>query len=145
MKTLCLFALAALLGTGCVTRTYTEAAPPPPGPSVADIQSLVQAHVSDSVIIAQIQNSSTRYQLTADQIITLKNAGASDPVLNALLNTANKPTPQPRTTVVTESYPSVYVDPWPYYWWWGWGPYYYYPHSYYHGGYYHGGYYRRGR
>ena len=117
--------------TGCVTRTYTVATPPP-GPSVAEVQSMVQAHVGDAVIVNQIQSSSTRYALTADQIIALKAAGASDPVLNALIASANKPAAQTTTTVEQGPvvYPSVYVNPWP--WgWWGWGPYY-------HGGYYRG-------
>jgi hypothetical protein len=139
-KLLLLLPLAGLLLvlTGCVTQTYTVV--PPPGPNLAQIQSMVQAHVADAYIISQIQNSSTRYNLTADQIITLKKAGASDAVLNALITSVNKPVPQP-TTVVTQpvyaypyypypyTYPYVYVNPWP-------GPYYY-------GGYYRGGYYWR--
>ena len=125
--------LAALLLTGCVTRTYTVATPPP-GPSVAQVQSMVQAHVSDSVILSQIQNSGSRYVLTADQIIALKNAGVSDAVVNALINTASRPAVQTTATTVESSpyvYPYVYVDPWPVFWW-GWGPGYY-------GGYYRGG------
>jgi hypothetical protein len=143
MKIKYLLPLAGLLLTGCVTRTYTVSTPPP-GPSVAEIQSMVQADVSDSVIVSQIQNSSTRYALTADQIIALKTAGASDTVLNALINTASKPPVQTTTTVEPAPYvyPSVYVDPWPWAWW-GWGPNYY-GGYYYGGGYHHGGYYRGG-
>ena len=132
MKTRFLLPLAALLLTGCVTRTYTVATPPP-GPSVAQVQSMVQAQVSDTVIVNQIQNSSSRYVLTADQIIALKNAGVSDVVVNALINSASKASPQTTTTTVETSpyvYPSVYVDPWPGFWW-GWCPGYY-------GGYYRG-------
>ena len=131
MKTIYLLALAVLVSAGCVTRT-TTVSQPLPGPSVAEVQSMVQAHVSDSVIVSQIQNSSTRYQLTADQIIGLKNAGVSDAILNALINSASKPVPQTTTTVEEGPYiyPSVYVDPWP----WGWGG----PH--YRDGYYRGGY-----
>lgn len=127
-----------LLLTGCVVQ-YTVATPPP-GPSLAEVQSMVQAHVSDGVIVSRIQNSSTRYHLTADQIIALKNAGASDAVLNALINSANKPAVQ--TPAVANqggyvypypyAYPYVYANPW----WWG-DPYYYY------GGYDRGGHYRR--
>lgn len=127
--------------TGCIVQTYTVATPPP-GPSLAEVQSMVQAHVSDGVIVSRIQNSSTRYHLTVDQIIALKNAGASDTVLNALINSANKPAVQ--TTAVANqggyvypypyAYPYVYANPWPWGWWGG--PYYY-------GGYYRGGYYRR--
>jgi hypothetical protein len=134
MKIKFLLPLAGLLLTGCVTRTYTVTTPPS-GPSIADVQAMVQAHVSDAVIVSQIQNSSTVYHLTANQIIALKNAGVGDSVLNAMINSASKAPVQTTTTVEQGPYvyPSVYVDPWPWFWW-GWGPYYY------HGGYYHGGY-----
>ena len=142
MKLKFLVPLAGLCLTGCVTPTYTTV-PPPPGPSLAEVQSMVQAHVGDEVIANQIKNSSTRYVLTSDQIIALKNAGASDAVLNALINSAGKAPVQTTTTVVRPYpyvYPSVYIDPWPWLWW-GWGPYYYggYSHGYYHGGGYYGG------
>jgi hypothetical protein len=140
MKIIFLLPLAGLLLTGCVTRTYTVTTPPP-GPSLAEVQAMVQAHVSDSVIVNQIQNSSTRYALTANQIILLKNAGASDAVVSALINSAGKPPVQTTTTVAQAPvvYPAVYVDPWPWFWWGG-GPYY---GGNYRGGYY-GGYYRGG-
>lgn len=141
MKTICLLPLVGLLLAGCATHSHTVAAPPA-GPSLVEIQTMVRDHVSDSVIISQIQNSSTRYCLTADQIISLKTAGVSDGVLNALINTASKPQPQiaAATTVVAQpyvypyaypyGYPYAYVGPWPWFWWgWGWGPYY---HGYYH-------------
>ncbi|HUZ07030.1 MAG TPA: hypothetical protein VMV89_06025, partial [Candidatus Paceibacterota bacterium] len=133
----------AFLLTGCVTESYT-ATTPPPGPSLAQIQSMVQAHVSDSIIVSQIQNSSTRYSLTADEIIALKNAGVSDAILNALINTASKPVVR-TTTRVSQGpyvYPYVYAGPSPWFWW-GWGPFYYGGYDY-DGGYYHGGYHHRG-
>ena len=136
MKIKCLLPLVGLLLTGCVTRTTTVSAPPPE-PSIAQIQSMVQAHVSDSVIVNQIQNSSSRYTLTADQIIALKNDGASDTVLNALITSVNKPPTQTTTTTVEQGpavYPYVYVDPWPFWGWWGWGGPYYRGGWYYHGG-----------
>ena len=137
MKTKYLLSLAGLLLAGCVTHSYTVTQPPP-GPSLGEVQSMVQSHVSDTVIVNQIQNSTTRYVLTADQIIALKAAGASDGVLNALITSVNKQPVQTSTTVEQDSYvyPYVYIDPWPWFWW-GWGPYY-------HGGYYHGGFYRGG-
>lgn len=120
MKTIFLLPLAGLLLTGCVTRTYTVATPPP-GPSYADVQAMVQAQVSDSVIVNQIQNSSAFYHLTADQIIALKTAGASDLVLNAMINSASKAPVQTTTTVEQGPYvyPQVYIDPWPLFWWGG--------------------------
>ncbi len=134
MKTKCLLLLAGPLLTGCVTRTYPVTTPPP-GPTIAEIQAMVQAHVSDSVIVNEIQSSSTRYQLTADQIIALKNAGVSDAIINALISSASKPAPATTVEQSAYVYPYVYYDPWPWFWW---GPYYY------HGGYYHGGYYYGG-
>ena len=132
VKILFLLPLAGLLLTGCATKTNT-ATQPPPGPTIAQIESMVQAHVSDSVIVSQIQFSTARYSLTADQIIALKNAGVSETVINAMINTASKPPPQPTTTVYQGPYVyPVYVGPG-----WGYGPYYY--GGYYRGGYYYGG------
>jgi len=131
MKVTCLLSLACLLLAGCATHSHTTAAPPA-GPTLAEIQTMVQAHVSDSVIVSQIQNSTTRYHLTADQIISLKSAGVSEAVISALINTASKE-PAQTTTVVQGSYaypypyayPYAYVGPWPGFWWgWGWGPHY---------------------
>ena len=129
-----LLPLIGLLLGGCATRSHTTATPPA-SPTLAEIQSMVQAHVNDTIIISQIQNSSTRYQLTADQIISLKTAGVSDGVLNALINTASKPPLQTTTTVVREpyvypyayaypyGYPYPYAGPWPWFGCgWGWGP-----------------------
>ena len=120
MKFAFILPLVALLLTGCATRSYPEA--PPPGPTLAEIQTMVKANVSDSVIVSQIKNSSTRYHLTTDQIIALKKAGVSDKILNALINTASKPRARSATTTSTYVYPAypsypVYVNPWP---WWGW-------------------------
>jgi hypothetical protein len=136
MKIIFLLPLAVLLLTGCVTRTYTVAERPS-GPTVAEIQAMAQARVSDSVIVSQIQNSSTVYHLTASQIIALKTAGVGDSVLNAMINSASK-APAKTTTTVEQGpyvYPYVYVDPCPWFWW---GPNYY-------GGYYRGGGYRHWR
>jgi hypothetical protein len=129
MKTKYLLFLAGLLLAGCVTRTDTVNQPPP-GPSLAEVQTMMQAHVGDSVIISQIQRSHTRYHLTADQIIRLKKAGVSDAVINALIDTANVPTSQTSQDQYYDYYPYDYDDPWPWLWW-GW-----YPGHNYGGGYY---------
>ena len=121
MKIKHLLPLAGLLLAGCATHPHT-ATTPPPGPSVAGIQAMVQAHISDAVIINQIQNSRTRYHLTADEIIGLKNAGASDAVILALINTAAKPPVQTTAGQPDHVYPPyVYLPPPPFFWW-GWGP-----------------------
>ncbi len=131
VKAICFLLLAGFLLTGCATQSHTVAKPPA-GPTLAEVQAMVQNHVSDSTIISLIETSSTRYHLTADQIISLKHSGVSDAVLNALINTASKAPAQTTSTTVAPSpypyaypyaYPYVYVDPWPVFWW-GWGPHY---------------------
>ena len=53
---------------------------------VPQVLQLVQAKVSDGIIVSYIQNSSTIYSLTASEIVYLKQQGVSDNVLNAMLN-----------------------------------------------------------
>ena len=54
-------------------------------PGVQDVVKLSQAGISDEVILTQIRNNAAIYNLTADQIILLKNQGVSQPVIKALL------------------------------------------------------------
>jgi hypothetical protein len=87
---------------GQATPTTTESAPPPLVPSTpamaapylspatSQVLQLTQAKVSDTTIIAYVQNSSTMYGLNADQIIYLKQQGVSDGVLNAMLNQSSR-------------------------------------------------------
>jgi hypothetical protein len=83
--------------------TTTDATPPPVvpnttpataapylSPATTQVLHLTQAKVSDSTIIAYVENSSTMYGLNADQIIYLKQQGVSDGVLNAMLNQSSK-------------------------------------------------------
>lgn len=82
--------------------TVTEATPPPIvpntpatagpylSPATSQILQLTQAKVSDSTIIAYVENSSTMYGLNADQIIYLKQQGVSDGVINAMLNQSSR-------------------------------------------------------
>ena len=53
---------------------------------VPQVLQLVQAKVSDGIIVNYIQNSGTIYSLKADEIVYLKQQGVSDNVLNAMLN-----------------------------------------------------------
>ena len=53
---------------------------------VPQVLQLVQAKVSDGIIVNYIQNSGTIYSLNAGEIVYLKQQGVSDTVLNAMLN-----------------------------------------------------------
>jgi uncharacterized membrane protein YgcG len=120
--------------------------------STAEIVTMVQAKIGESTILAYIQNSSMIFPLNAAQIIYLKQQGASNAILDAMLNhqpaasaapaaqdsTAAAQTStaavaqtstavaQPTVTYVQTPSPSpVYAAPYPYYY-----PYYgYYPYS----------------
>ena len=90
---------------GTVLSPAVEVPPAPPlAPGVADIARMAQAKVSDSVILAYINNSGTVYNLDANQIIYLRDIGVSEPVLSAMLDQRQKyatqptnPAPQPES------------------------------------------------
>lgn len=105
--------------------------------SVADVKALAQARVSDDVIISQIRNSRTVYHLSSADIIDLRDSGASDQVINFMINTPSllgensgfAPAPQASTVVVAEPPPpalaeTVIVAPGPGFVWvggeWAW-------------------------
>lgn len=73
--------------------------------TVADIEALIGAKVSDDVIITQIQNSHSIFHLSPQDIINLHNVGASDRLVNFMINTPNTITPAPPTTVVYSDSP----------------------------------------
>jgi hypothetical protein len=118
--------------------------------SKADIKKLIDAKMSDTVIVSYIKTNAP-VRMTPTDLVLLKSAGATEAVLTALVQYM---TPQnevvPEQPVATTT---LYVDPYygygyPYtYWGWGW-PYYgyygyghgYYGHGYYHPGYVHPGY-----
>jgi hypothetical protein len=97
--------------------------------TVADVEALISAKVSDDVIMAQIQNSHTVYHLNSAQIIELHNNGASDRLVDFMINTVNMPAPAPTVVATTSDPPPppsqpVIVAPGPGYVWmngeWQW-------------------------
>jgi hypothetical protein len=57
-----------------------------PAPALADLAKLARAKVEDPVILAYIKNSGAVYSLGADEVVYLRDAGVSGPVLTELLN-----------------------------------------------------------
>jgi hypothetical protein len=82
--------------------------------TVTDVKALVRAGISDDLIISQIRNSRTLYHLSTADIIDLKNFGASEKVIDFMINTPSQiptadvatvagnppPAPLPETVVV---------------------------------------------
>jgi hypothetical protein len=58
--------------------------------TVVDVQALARAGINDDLIISQIRNSRTVYHLTTADIITLKNTGVSDRVIDFMINTPSQ-------------------------------------------------------
>lgn len=58
--------------------------------TVADVESLVRARVGDDLVISQIRNSRTVYQLKTADIIHLKNAGVSEKIIDFMINTQSE-------------------------------------------------------
>jgi hypothetical protein len=53
---------------------------------VEDVLKLSQANINENIIVNYVQNSGTIYNLSPQDIVTLKNQGVSDHVLSAMLN-----------------------------------------------------------
>ncbi len=81
-----------------LARAQTPAAQAPPGlsPSAAEVVRLAEAGTSDDVIQAYIQNSPSPFNLSADQILYLKDVGLSSQATTAMLNRDNALRGQPQ-------------------------------------------------
>ena len=91
--------------------------------SVADVKMLAKAGMSDEVILSHIRNAHAMYRLSTAEIIELKDAGASQKVIDFMINTApavapDSPAPAPAPAQVQEvsvgtSAPAVIVETMP--------------------------------
>jgi uncharacterized membrane protein YgcG len=87
--------------------------------AVAQVIQLEQAKIGDDTVIAYIRNSGNNYNLTANDILYLRQQGVSDAVLTAMLtqsrmNATSAYQPQPVTTQVQAPSPAptaVYDSP----------------------------------
>lgn len=65
-----------------------EMAPPPgvkPTPAVEEIVKLVNAGVDEAVMSAYVSNSVSRFELTADEIVYLKDIGVPPVIVTAMI------------------------------------------------------------
>src|SRR5688500_85273 len=74
---------------------------------IADVIGLSQAGQSDTVIINQIRNTRSTFQLTASDLDMLKNAGVSQRVIAEMQASR----PSPARVVVRETAPVIYESP----------------------------------
>jgi surface antigen len=91
-------------------------APAPRGPlGLTDIAQMAQQHVSDEVIISQIRNTGSVFEnLSASDIVWLKQNGVSDNVILAMQSTRPRPIRRvyaPAPVYAVPVYEPVYVAP----------------------------------
>ena len=105
----CLSALMAwgLLTAGSVSHAQTT--PANLSPDVQEIVKLVQAKMSDDVILGYIKNTGKAYNLSGDDMIYLNSQGVSQAVISALLQSkggASAPAPAPASAPVQTPTPA---------------------------------------
>ncbi len=134
-KAALVLALAGL--GGCIVHDHAPAqAPPGPPLTRSEAERLAAAGVSEPVMVELIEKRGAR-PLTADDLVALKKAGASDTVVQKMIAAETK---APDVVVVQDpayySYPyhPYYYPYYPYYWGpaWGFSFGYSYHHSYSH-------------
>jgi len=112
-----------------------------------DVKRLVEAGISDEVIVAYVRTYGPVEPLSARDLIDLRQANVSEKVLAAMVESSKKPAPAPPGETEESSPPVTYSYPWyypsgyyydyysgPYVWWYlGPGrytyPYYRYPYT----------------
>ncbi|HRZ87661.1 MAG TPA: hypothetical protein P5287_07585 [bacterium] len=75
-----------------------------------DVLKMSKAGLSDSVIINKIDQSGASFRLSVNDIISLKNEGVSDAVINYMINAQNAPAAR-RATAIPKASPVTYVVP----------------------------------
>ncbi|HZR21100.1 MAG TPA: DUF6600 domain-containing protein, partial [Verrucomicrobiae bacterium] len=87
------------------------AAPPAVSPAAAEVVRLAEAGTSDDVILAYIQNSTGTFELSADQILYLRDIGVSSPVITAMLGRDSVLRGQPAPSTPAPAAPVVQAPP----------------------------------
>jgi hypothetical protein len=98
--------LVCRLGIAESTAPQTPNTPPQPtapsvpdnlSPGVTEVMRLAESGTTEDVILAYIQNANSSFNLTADQILYLRDNGFSSAVVTAMLNRDNVLRNQPQT------------------------------------------------
>jgi hypothetical protein len=76
-----------------------------------DVIKLVKAKVSDDLIIAKIKQSKTRFDVSVDALVALKEAGVSDNLIAVMMNPAAPPALPPAAPASTAVAPSPAPKP----------------------------------
>ena len=111
--------VAVFVPFSTLAQSPDDPAPPPANsavpaisPGAAEVVRLAEAGTSDDVILAYIQNSTATFDLSADQILYLRDIGLSSPVITAMLGRDSALRNQPQTyTYDQKLYPPTSAPP----------------------------------
>src|SRR5215813_227927 len=78
------------------------AASPAPSvsPAAADVVRMAEAGTSEDVLVAYVKNSASHFDLSADQILYLRDVGLTSPVITAMLTRDSELKTQPQSAPV---------------------------------------------
>jgi hypothetical protein len=116
----CLGLLAALVFPLFTTQAQTPAGAPPLGagsppavsPGAAEVIKMAEAGTSDDVLLAYVKNSTSTFDLSADQILYLRDIGLSSPVITGMLSRDSELRSQaPPYTYDQKLYPATVPPP----------------------------------
>ena len=102
-----------------------DSGPPPPenstapsvspapsiSPAASDVVRMAEAGTSEDVLVAYVKNSNSRYELSADQILYLRDVGLTSPVITAMLNRDSELKTQPQAAPTPASAPPSQPGP----------------------------------
>jgi hypothetical protein len=92
LKTIsCLFVGLLLLAGMCHSAFGQAPGTTPKAVTVSDVIAMLDAKVPDSVIVARVQGNQTTREVSTDDLVQLKKAGASEAVMLALMGPSNAP------------------------------------------------------
>jgi len=94
---------ATAAGAAAPAGLAPSGAPTPEALTVDGVISLVGAGISDDLVIAKIRKSGQAFDLSTDDMVRLKKAGASDAVMKAMMNAAPAPQASSAPTVAPVS------------------------------------------
>ena len=110
---------APTLGTYPATPSASAPAPAPGAgtipanvsPAVADVIKLAESGVGDDVVVAYVQNYQGSFNVSADNVLYLRDVGVSSAVITAMLNHDNAPKPPTATQVPVQAPPPTQPPP----------------------------------
>ena len=82
-----LFVLLAVAGTGCSTISFVN----PRAMTVDDVIRMSEHEVGPDIIIRQIEVTGSRYELSADDIVALTEAGVNEDVIEFMVGSGESP------------------------------------------------------